>query len=204
MASSVARKQEAVVIGAAMLWLALVGFGMSVLWSYSTTPGRAGTPPRNWPASASVSRHSGRATLLIFTHPECECSRASLSELAILMAHSGSLLDATVFFSLPARQATLWKTSELFSKARAIPGVRVVDDPESKLAQLFGAHTSGETLLYDGSGRLRFHGGITAFRGHSGDNAGRSVITAILWNKIPQAKASPATTPVFGCSLRDE
>ena len=61
----------------------------------------------------------------------------------------------------------------------------------------FGALASGQTMFYDADGTLQFSGGITASRGHSGDNAGRSTITALLFN----GKSAVRSTPVFGCYL---
>jgi hypothetical protein len=52
-------------------------------------------------------------------------------------------------------------------------------------------------LLYDTAGRLLFSGGITAARGHSGDNAGREAIVALLAG----APTDRTQTPVFGCKL---
>jgi hypothetical protein len=46
-----------------------------------------------------------------------------------------------------------------------------------------------------------FAGGITESRGHSGDNAGRSAITAmVLGETLPKAAGH---TPVYGCPLFD-
>ena len=60
----------------------------------------------------------------------------------------------------------------------------------------FGAETSGHTVLYDASGALRFHGGITAARGHEGGSAGRAAIVAAVRGEEPSSSAH-----VFGCSL---
>ncbi len=43
-----------------------------------------------------------------------------------------------------------------------------------------GSSTSGQVLLYDPSGRLAFSGGITAARGHVGDNAGSDAIVGLV------------------------
>ena len=72
------------------------------------------------------------------------------------------------------------------------------------MAKSFGTFTSGQTLLYDSAGRLLFKGGITAYRGHSGDNEGRSLITALLRGDAPAQIKLPVAMPVFGCSLRGE
>ncbi len=197
-------KKYAVVAAFVAVWLPAMAFGFRVLWKYSTTPGHAGTPPMDWPATAPVERGKRRATLVMFAHPQCDCSRATIGELAIIMAHAGGQLDADVFFYLPAREAGSWTKTDLWRSASAIPGVRVFEDRDAAVAQTFGAFTSGQTLLYNSSGRLLFKGGITAFRGHSGDNAGRTAIIALLRDEVPQNNTLPIVTPVFGCSLRGE
>jgi hypothetical protein len=73
----------------------------------------------------------------------------------------------------------------------------VIFDPDGVEARRFGAETSGHTLLFAGDGRLLFSGGITASRGHAGDNAGESVIVALVNNQTPAL----TRTLVFGCSL---
>jgi len=204
MSFSAGLKKHAVIAAALALWVPSVGFGINVLWQYSTTPGRTGAPPLDWPANAPIARGKGRATLVMFAHPQCECSRATLGELAILMAQSPLPIDVDVFFYLPIHEASAWAQSDLWHSAKGMPGVRVYEDREGSIARSFGAFTSGQTLLYDSSGQLLFKGGITAFRGHSGDNAGRSAITALLQRDIPRPTILPVITPVFGCSLRGE
>ena len=151
---------------------------------------------------ACRSQAVGRATLVMFAHPQCGCSRASVGELAIIMAHEN--VNASVFFYRPPTESPEWAKTDLWQAAAAIPGVHVFEDPGGHVAQSFGVFTSGQTLLYDSGGHLRFKGGITAFRGHSGDNAGRSAITALLQGGALPATGLPVTTPVFGCSLRGE
>ena len=72
----------------------------------------------------------------------------------------------------------------------------VVDD--GREARLFGAATSGQTMVYGRNGHLLFSGGITAARGHYGDNAGASAIGALLEQPTPQ---SGRKTAVYGCAL---
>lgn len=90
-----------------------------------------------------------------------------------------------------------WFESESVRQARALPGVRVVLDYSGDAERGFHVLTSGTTLLYDRKGTLVFQGGITGSRGHSGDNAGRSAVVALVnGTRVPAAK-----TAVFGCSL---
>ena len=203
--SFVAAIKKQVLIGTAVaLWIPAVGFGISTLWKYSITAGHPAEPPADWPRVALIERTAGRATLVMFAHPQCGCSRASLGELAIIMAHERGHVDASVLFYRPSSEPPQWAKTDLWETAAAIPGVHVSEDLNGSVAQSFGVFTSGQALLYDSAGRLQFKGGITAFRGHAGDNAGRSAITALLRGDLLPATGHPVTTPVFGCTLRGE
>lgn len=191
-------RKQAVTVASVALWICLVGIGMSILWRYSYTPGQAATPPASWPANAPVNFRKDRATLAVFAHPHCPCSRASIGELAIIMARAQEKLDAYVFFYLPVSESSDWARTDLWRTAASIPGVRVIEDVDAAFAKRAGASTSGQTLLYDAGGRLVFNGGITHSRGHSGDNNGRLAISAFLQGE----KLDQSITPVFGCSLR--
>jgi hypothetical protein len=193
------RKQvmSAVVV---VVWATGIGFGARVLLQYANTPGASGTPADRWPALSPINPATqGRATLLLFAHPQCPCSRASLGELALIVACCADRVEATVLFALPDR-AEEWTATGLWHDARRIPGVHVLADRNGTLARRFGARTSGEAILYNAAGRLMFHGGITASRGHSGDNDGRDAIVALLSGRLPRQRI----TPVFGCALFTE
>jgi len=102
-----------------------------------------------------------------------------------------------VIFYVPADSNEDWAHTDLWKAATKIPDVRLTADPDGNIARQFGARTSGQTLLYDLHGKLAFSGGITAARGHSGDNDGRDSIVALLLGKTPIRHI----TPVFGCAL---
>jgi len=178
------------------LTIAIVG-GMGILWRYSLTPGAAGTPPAFWPAQSRLTRKSGALTLVMVVHPHCPCTRASIGELEILMAQSRGRIDANVIFLKPPGFSDKWTKSSLWRDAAAIPGVSVVID-DGREARLFGAATSGQTMVYDRNGRLLFSGGITAARGHYGDSAGASAIAALLEEPTPH---DGGKTAVYGCAL---
>jgi hypothetical protein len=182
------------------VWVPAVGFGLRTLLRYANTPGRPAAPPDRWPAGAPFTPSEGRFTLLIFAHPQCGCSRATIEELARIVACCSQGMEATVLFYAPSSMPSGWTKTDLRDSAAAIPGVRVLEDLDGNWARRFGVHTSGQTLLYDMNRRLVFKGGITASRGHSGDNDGRDGITRLLRGEIPLSLG----TPVFGCALFDE
>ncbi len=178
-------------------WILSVGVGSSFLWDYQTRAGARAEVPRGWPVASSLARSVDRPTLVMLAHPRCPCTRASIEELAKLMAWCADLVDASVLFYAPAEGETGFEQTDLWASAERIPGVRVVCDRGGREAELFGAETSGHVLLYGSSGELLFSGGITASRGHAGDNAGRATIAALVGGEA----AENAEGPVFGCSL---
>jgi hypothetical protein len=133
----------------------------------------------------------------MFAHPHCPCTRASLGELERLMAQVPGRLSAHVVFLKPPGTAADWEKTDLWGKAARIPGVSVGADNAGREARRFNAETSGQTLLYDQAGKLRFQGGITLSRGHAGDNPGRSAIEELL----REERSNQVKTPVFGCAL---
>jgi hypothetical protein len=192
---SVRRKAPTVAIG--VLWLSAVMTGILVLANYANTPGRAGSPPPKWPAASELKRDPRQPTLLMFLHPQCPCSRASVGELSILMASSQGRVKATAVFLQPKGYDADWVHSDTWKEASKISGVTAVLDKEGREARLFNLQTSGDTVLYDAKGSLIFHGGITISRGHVGDNPGRAAVQAVLLGGAPTV----TNTPAFGCPL---
>jgi hypothetical protein len=180
-------------------WIAALACGGSAVWSYAAAPGEAATPPAEWPASSTIARAPGVATIVMLAHPHCPCTRASLSELGTLMASLRGRAEAHVIFLAPREEGDSWVKTDLYTQAEAVVGSNVHVDRDGREAARFAAKTSGQTVVYDASGQLVFSGGITAFRGHPGDNAGRRRILARLRGE----RADSDTSLVFGCPLQD-
>jgi hypothetical protein len=186
------------------LWVVLVGVwaaglaaGFTTLWRYKSTPSLAdGIPPPEWPSSARITRAPGQQTLVVFAHPMCPCTRASITVLGKLLPRLGPEVSAWVVVARAADDPN-WDEAELWDRAASIPGVRVFRDDDGVEAERFHAATSGLTLLYDAAGRLRFAGGITAQRGHEGDSFGPRRIESL----VKTGTADRADSPVFGCTL---
>jgi hypothetical protein len=179
------------------VWIIAVAVGMIALVRYSLGPGLSAEAPEVWPAASHARRAAGEPTLVMIAHPRCACTRASIEELARLMAHCAGRVSATVLFIQPAGTSTDWNDTDLRRAATAIPGLTVMTDSGGREAARFGAATSGQVLLYDASGRLQFSGGITPGRGHSGDNAGRSAVQ----DYVLAGRTDRPIAPVFGCEL---
>ncbi len=180
-----------------LLWLLGTASGFGILIKYQSTEGSVGKIPPGWPKGAQVVLDQSRDTLIMFAHPQCPCTRASIEELNRLMAKSQGQLTAQVYFFRPHDQQSDWAKTDLWRSAAAIPGVSVHEDIDGTQAQLFGAETSGYVLLYDIRAQLLFSGGITESRGHAGDNAGEDTIVSQVSGEVGSLKQ----TPVYGCSL---
>jgi hypothetical protein len=188
-----------VLLVAAFAWGLLAVLGLARLGAHQAQPGDPGHPVRHWPAGSLIPRDATRPSLVVWLHPRCPCSWATLAELRQIVARAGDRAMIQVVFFRPGSTPSGWERTRLWHEAAAIPGVRVGVDPGGVEARRFGAATSGHVFLYDVVGRLRFCGGITPSRGHDGDNPGRDAILARLIGE--EARTEP--TFVFGCPLVD-
>jgi hypothetical protein len=133
---------------AAVCWLTTIAAGMTWLFAYAGTPGRPATPPARWPDASTVERRADEPTLLVFAHPSCPCTRATLAELDRLLAHVEGRADVHVLVLQPEPDRA-WPDATLAELAAAIPTVHVRWDVAGVEAARFGVATSGEVLLYD-------------------------------------------------------
>lgn len=183
----------------AAAWLGAVVFGQRAMLNYDYAAAAPGTPPLLWPKDSSLPRTQGLATIVVVAHPHCPCTRATIEELARLMAHLQNHATAAVVFVRPRGVSEDWTKTDLWASAARIPGVTAITDTDGVEATRFGAQASGQTMLYSAAGDLQFTGGITASRGHAGDSVGQSAIASL----VATGHSSVDHTSVFGCSLRN-
>ena len=179
------------------LWIGLSVYGVKRLLDYSSEAGVNGVIPIEWPSQSKIERQKNVPILIMFVHPKCPCTRASLAELKKILAVSKSNLIVTVVFSKAAFSATDWEKDFLWESVKHIEEIQTYVDLENHEAKMFGINTSGQTVLYDENGHLIFHGGITASRGHEGDNLGQ--ITII--NYLKNGSLNCTTTKAYGCLI---
>lgn len=178
-------------------WLFAVLGAMALFTRYSEQAGEGAVSPAVWPVETRIHPTPGQSTLVMLAHPMCPCTRASLADLARLLARLPGKVSAHVLFIRPQGTPVDWEQSDLWNRARAIPGVEVMADPDGVEARRFSGATSGEVLLYGPDGHLSFAGGITSARGHEGDSPGAERI----YDLVTTGHAELAVAPVFGCPL---
>ncbi len=182
-------------------WAVATTAGFFSLWRYkaaAAAPSETGAPAL-WPASSRLRPATDRATLVLFAHPRCACTHATVTELAHLMAREHERVEARVAVVRPAEVPADWDDTELVARAAAIPGASVSRDEGGVEAARFGVKASGHVVVYDRGGRRLFSGGITSSRGHEGESFGSLRIHSLLTT----GTADRADAPVFGCAFDD-
>jgi hypothetical protein len=178
-------------------WLLAIGYGMYLVINHANKPAQPAIVSALWPTTSKLVLAKDRPTVVLFAHPKCPCTRATIGELALLATQTQNKAKMYVLFTKPMNLPDEWQQTDIWDSAKLISGVEVISDPEGEEATFFQAFTSGQTLVYNPQGKLLFSGGITSARGHSGDNVGRSTITNIINNN----NVTIQNTPVFGCTL---
>jgi len=185
----------------AACWLLTIGLCMNGLARYSSTPSGTEVLPGQLPADSRIHTDPQRATLLVFLHPHCPCSRATVSELDRLLSQVSGRVNAYAVVIHPAETPADWYRTTLWHQVSGIRDLTTIVDAGCELTRRCRATVSGQTLLYGADGALQFRGGITVARGHEGDSPGRSSILSFL-GLLPEATESlEAECAVFGCPL---
>lgn len=182
-----------------VVWVLLMVVMYGALLVYNHAPGEAGVQPEQWPESVACRRSAEFPTLLVFAHPRCPCTLATLGELERLAAQVPAGLHGYAVVYRPRDVDQAWVRTAALHVSRRIPGLTVLEDPGGEIARSFGVTTSGHVVVYDCEGRLAFSGGVTSSRGHEGDNRGRDAVRHFL----AHGKVLEARTAVFGCPIAD-
>lgn len=185
-------------VAATALWAAALALGTFGLNSYSLIAGPRGTAPVAMPAELGTPQTA--LNLVIYAHPHCPCTRATLWEAAELVAESRGRLSVQVLFYVPADEPDAWAAGDLWNIAAATPDTTPRIDRGGLLAARHGAQTSGHGRIYDASGALVFDGGLTASRGHQGPSNAEAAIRALIQAQQPDT----STTPVYGCGIAND
>jgi hypothetical protein len=182
------------------VWSIGIAVGLRAMLNFELSPAETPSVIATWPAGTRMIRDVHHPTLLLFLHPRCPCSRATLAELERLLAACPGRCSVRIIFVRPPGINSDWEMTALHRAALSIRNTTVISDENGEEAGRFGAATSGLALLYGHDGRLLFHGGLTASRGHEGDNLGRSTLQQLLLGQ----SANYGTAAVFGCPLLDQ
>ena len=180
-------------------WVGLLALGMVMLAQYSNKPGALDNTVLKFPRNTNIQLSANKSTMLVFLHPYCSCSLATLENLERLQPSIKNKVEIYALFFSPSSQSADWSKTISWYKAARIPRVHVMKDTDGQIAKQFHAATSGYVVVYGIDGHKIFSGGITPSRGHSGESKGTEAITALLNTAVSKTKA--VQTFVFGCSI---
>jgi len=189
--------RRAALVIALSVWAVLVISGAFVMFTYGSTPGEDAQAPLHWPNQTLLARSPDTYTLLLFAHPRCPCTRASMEQLQRILAAAHLPVETYIVFTIPEGASEDWLEGPLLRRAEAVPEFRIRKDYFATETQRFEVATSGHVLLYEPTGRLVFNGGITASRGHEGDCIGSQAVIELLNGMRP----AHDETAVYGCPL---
>lgn len=178
-------------------WLSLMAVGSVALARHEFNGAFPTAVAAAWPGGEALALDGDRDTLILFIHPRCPCTSATLVELDRVLGKYPDAFQVNLVVPLPFDAPPEWTRGRTLEAARRLPGARLVLDPGGELAARFGARDSGTVLVFQPDGMLRFAGGLTASRGHEGASAGNLAVAAIAGGRTPER----AETPVFGCPL---
>lgn len=191
-----------------VLWAFLVLLGYGSMVFYSTTPAKSSASVEYFPSSSSAAAHplslrTDGLTLITFLHPQCPCSRATVSELQNILrrklGRDQAQLSAFAVVSRPSGCAESFAQGAIVDSLKDIADIKIVIDKDDIESRRFGAISSGQTLLFDKNGKCLFAGGITPARGEVGENGGTNALLELI---ARQPSSMPVRkNPVFGCSL---
>lgn len=184
------------------LWFIGVSLGLHALMKYSSAEGRVAEVASAWPQEIKLLKGDSKH-LVLFIHPGCSCSSASLSEFSRLMSQEmAEELTAEIVFMKTPKLENLFEENPLIKKASLVARTKISFDESGEEAKRFGAETSGMSYLYGDSGELLFSGGLTMARGHEGRSAGVAAIEEQLKNT--SSNISRKVALVFGCDIFEE
>jgi hypothetical protein len=166
---------------------------------YQNKPGITQVTSSLWPNSARVTLAKNKPTMLLFMHPYCPCSRATLDNLSRLLLRIHNKVQIYILFFSSSKFPQKWVHSATWNEAAQLPGVHLLVDRDGRIAKQFHATISGQVLLYGTNGHKLFDGGITPGRGHSGDSRGSSMLESLI---LKQTQPIYSSVAVFGCPIR--
>lgn len=191
--------KKALAYAGIVVWFCGIVAAFALVWQYKSTPGASIEPPEVWPAAATIHPAAGMPNLLLFAHPQCPCTRASMAELSRIADALKGKAKIHVVLVRPRSTGPGFEDGAIADRAATVAGAEVLIDPGGEQADLFGAAVSGSTVLYSPEGKLLFRGGLTTARGHEGQGPAFDRILALASGGASERNDAPT----FGCDLKE-
>ena len=116
--------RRVMLVSTTLVWACLILLGARTVMKYENAAATPGEPSSRWPVDSRLPHPAGTFVLIMAAHPDCPCTRASVTQLEQLMARLRGKLAAFVLFSKPEASEQDVRAAELWIKAAKIPGSR--------------------------------------------------------------------------------
>ena len=188
-------------------WIVTSLYGIYFSINYSSTPGESSKWSEPWPEQSQLKFEPDKFNFVVFLHPECDCSKATLNQIEEIVKDAGSeKIHYLAVFLLPEKMRIAWGESDLLKRTRGIKNLQIYIDDQKEF-QRFGVKTSGQTLIFGPSKDLLFSGGLTVARGHIGVSMGQDFVLSLFKGRdLAKNKIDKKInlTPVFGCQTEEK
>lgn len=181
----------------AAAWVGAAALGWSALFRHTYQPAATGEAVSRWPEAATPAPATAEYRIVVFAHPHCPCTRATLHKFDESLTRLPRETFLRFVFATAGLSPAAVAGSSNVASARRLPGVDVRFDHSGAETRRFGATVSGEVFVFDHAGRRVFHGGVTSGRGHEGDSAAQQELEGL----VRGTARTSYTAPVFGCRL---
>ena len=111
--------------------------GFSLIVSHNFATGNVSSAPIEWPDGINLESDANHPTLLVFIHPQCPCSSATIGELERLLADVNQQVKCTILMVCPSDHVDQWMKSKNTERSKSIEGVQIVVDVDGTTAAKF-------------------------------------------------------------------
>jgi hypothetical protein len=183
------------------LWLAAGSFLYTKMMAFETRAGLGSLHAALWwPLASGLKLGRDERTLLVFLHPKCTCSQATVAQIVKLKERARNGFRIILAVWQPASSDGSWDSLTPLGVDQ-LSDYQVAWDRGGRLAGLFDAHTSGQIFIYEKDGRLVFAGGATSSRGGADEGPSLAALESLLQEKGNSYSVGLRSMPVFGCSF---
>ncbi|GIX00102.1 MAG: hypothetical protein KatS3mg111_3434 [Pirellulaceae bacterium] len=185
-----------VLLGLYVLWGSSIVWGVSRVLNYSFS---GDYPTESSPdAVGEMATSTADFHVLVFVHPKCPCSMATIDNLGRLLPRCPANYAVTAIVFVPEGKDKEWATeTATFAALERLPHTRIEFDTGGTRIRQWNVRRSGHVIVKAPDGSVAFSGGITLERGHAGESLGTVSMMRVLMQQSPPARA----VPVFGCTF---
>src|SRR5579864_5919718 len=103
-------------------------YGLRMLIRFDQTPGRSSKVAERWPEESMIRRPSDSPQLVLFAHPFCPCTEATIEELERILARRPreAQLPAITVVLAAVKKGVAQRSSRIVHQAERLPGAHVI------------------------------------------------------------------------------